>query len=249
MRANAVDMQWCADEAHLAELRAEEDRLVDAQDLLAADAVAVDTGLLQLPTELVTIKENWRLFCAWLVPWVEPPPGDAATKRAALGGHESAVAEWLAFRRAHFAARELSDYGHSLCVHGGQIRDYFALHCPDIAPQDLNTQAQEHVNKLVKNELAPLMGIFRSPRLKNAFYYIQREWQVRLLEFPDTIHVRRNEKCGSCGWFGHRMTNARCKNHAQYAALARLKREAATAAANVAARARNATSTAASAAA
>ena len=63
----------------------------------------------------------------------------------------------------------------------------------------LDCEVGEHVNKLIKKDFMPLAPMLRNGRLKNSFYYIMRNWQVRQLHFPGTIHVRRLEKCSMCG--------------------------------------------------
>ena len=51
--------------------------------------VVIDDGLLVLPPELQIIKEYWRLFVAFVRPWIVAPVGDVATKIAALRGHNT----------------------------------------------------------------------------------------------------------------------------------------------------------------
>lgn len=51
------------------------------------------------------------------------------------------------------------------------------------------------MNKLIKKDFAPLAPMLRNGRLKNSFYSIMRNWQVRQLHFPGTAHARRLEKC------------------------------------------------------
>ena len=40
-----------------------------------------------------------------------------------------------------------------------------------------------------------------------------------MLQFPDTIHVRRLEKCGACGAFGHRRSSRICVKFMDYVRL------------------------------
>jgi hypothetical protein len=75
-------------------------------------------------------------------------------------------------------ARELARYGHALCVHGEHIVDFFEEYFPGLAPQDMNCQAGEHINKIIKQEFAPMAGMLRVGRLENAFYHIMRDWQI-----------------------------------------------------------------------
>ena len=69
---------------------------------------------------------------------------------------------------------------------------------PVLAIQTFDCQIGEHINKLVKIEFAPLVGQLRFKKLENTFFNIMRDWQVRALHFPGTIHVRRLEQYGSC---------------------------------------------------
>jgi hypothetical protein len=90
----------------------------------------------------------------------------------------------------------------------------------------MNCQAGEHINKLVKTEFAPLAGLLRADQVKNAFYHIMRDWQVRLVYYPNCIHVRRIEKCSSCKRMGHRCSSRVCENYPAYAAKNKAKRAA-----------------------
>jgi hypothetical protein len=93
-------------------LYTEEARLVDKQDLLVYDLAVVDGAQLNPPEELKIIMEDLRLFVAFVKPWLVAPAGDAATKIAALSGHNQRRDAWLKFRREKLiAAREMSRYG------------------------------------------------------------------------------------------------------------------------------------------
>mmetsp|Transcript_15296 Transcript_15296/g.52388 ORF Transcript_15296/g.52388 Transcript_15296/m.52388 type:complete len:143 (+) Transcript_15296:675-1103(+) len=71
---------------------------------------------------------------------------------------------------------------------------------------------------------------------ENAFFYTMREWQVRMLEFPHLIHIRRVETCKSCKFKGHRCSSRVCPNFSKWAAtLAKKRADAARAASKAAA--------------
>ncbi|KAH8046780.1 hypothetical protein JL721_12305 [Aureococcus anophagefferens] len=151
----------------------------------------VNRGELPLDPLLAKYGEYWRLLVAAIKPWVAPP-ATRPEKFAALEGNEARVQEFFTLHRA-LGFKEKSSYLHGLEKHSTERIKFFEKHFPGHPPQECHCQVQEHANKLVKNEIAPFIGSLRKPCLKNSFFYVIREWSIRLLHFPETIHVRRLE--------------------------------------------------------
>jgi hypothetical protein len=201
--------------ATLEVLQEELESLVDEHAVLVSDAVTVEAA--GLNPDLQKIEDLWDLFVAAVKPWILPPVGDAKTKIAALEGHGLRCDAWMKKRR-RLGLSEKAFYLHDFVAHGEQTIAHFKEHLPGYSPTDFNCELQELSNKLIKLELPPLLPMLRNKKLKNALYYVMRDWWVRLLHFPDTIHARRNEKCGSCQMFGHRRTNRICEKWPEYVA-------------------------------
>ncbi|KAH8094079.1 hypothetical protein JL720_4068 [Aureococcus anophagefferens] len=207
------------DEA-IEEATAKLDDMIDELDLMIVDQGTVNRGELPLDPLLARYGEYWRLLVAAIKPWVAPPATRPDEKFAALEGNEARVQEFFTLHRA-LGFKEKSSYLHGLEKHSTERIKFFEKHFPGHPPQECHCQVQEHANKLVKNEIAPFIGSLRKPCLKNSFFYVIREWSIRLLHFPETIHVRRLEKCGACGAFGHRRSSRICVKFMDYLKLCR----------------------------
>ena len=209
----------------------EYEELMDELDFKIEDQRRVREGELALVPELADYMLYWESLVAALKPWVAPPATHAA-KMEALEGNQVRVDEFFRHhRRLGFSVK--SSYYHGLEAHSTERLEYFKKNLIGIdTPTDLHCQVQEHVNKLIKSEMGPMIGKLHVPD-RNTFFHVMREWQVRLRHFPDTIHVRRIEKCGACGIMGHRKTSRICEKYPDYVAARRatddLWREAAVA--------------------
>ena len=173
---------------------------------------------LQLPDMLQRYVADWDLFAAVLLPWLCPPAGDFKTKMKVLEHNQQRIDEWMQHRR-ELGLRETSYYLYWLVCHSEEAFEHWLVmieeELVDFAIQEVNCELGEHVNKQQKGELAPLMPMLRNED-KNAFYYMMRDWQVRLAHFPDTTHVRRIEMCSSCGALGHRCSSRMCPNYQEW---------------------------------
>jgi len=196
----------------------EREELVDQQLRIIHDIEATASGVLEdnMPEKLKEMVTEWELFVAVLNPWIQPTHGDKSAKMAELEDHESRLAEW----KKHHNKMGLSTtsfYYHWLIDHSEQARlDWMKKDLP-FPIQEIHCELSEHINKLQKKELAALIAmLWQSPnfsadrKLRNAFYHVLHDWLMRLVLFPDTIHVRKDVTCSVCHGIGHRKDNSIC---------------------------------------
>jgi hypothetical protein len=141
-------------------------------------------------------------------------------KMKALEGHQQRKDAWVEKRTA-LGYPETAFYYHWLTEHAAEEFEYWGKDFTGFAITSVNCEAKEHGNKKIKQEILPLMGLLRQG-VKNAFNHVMQNWLVRLLHFPETIPVRRVEKCGACGTLGHRCSSRLCPEYDSYVEMRRV---------------------------
>ena len=163
---------------------------------MIVDKGTVNRGELPLDPLLARYGDYWRLSSTGRGDQALVRTDEAREIRGARG-KRSARPEFFTLHRA-LGLKQKSSYHHGLEKHCTARIIFLEKHFPAILRKNFTVKS--------KNMRINWCTLHREPTKTvsdelNSSFYVTREWSIRLLHFPDTMHVRRLEKCGACGAF------------------------------------------------